>query len=105
MIGKNFRFKELNFADDVQIQLQREQGYSYPLQNVDYNIQERTQISLNESYHGGLISSTLYGVRYFDFEGVGLGMEKEQRGKVYQLLRTQLNIEEKCLSSSLLAYR
>lgn len=93
MIGKNFRFKELNFADEVQIHLQREQGYSYPLQNVDYNIQERTQISLNESYHGGLISSTLYGVRYFDFEGVGLGMEKEQRGKVYQLLRTQLNIE------------
>lgn len=93
MIGKNFRFKELNFADEVQIQLQREQGYSYPLQNVDYNIQERTQISLNESYHGGLISSTLFGVRYFDFEGIAIGLEKEQRGKVHQLLRTQLNIE------------
>ena len=93
MIWKNFKFKDLNFSDEVQIQLQQEQNYSYPLQNVDYKLQERTQTFLNENYHGGLLSSTLFGVRYFDFEGIAIGLEKEQRGIVHQLLRTQLNIE------------
>lgn len=93
MIWKNFKFKNLNFSDEVQVQLQQEQEYSYPLQNVKYEIQERTQTFLNENYHGGLLSSTLFGVRYFDFEGVAIGLEKEQRGIVYHLLRTQLNIE------------
>ena len=38
MIWKNFKFKDLNFSDEVQIQLQQEQNYSYPLQNVDYKL-------------------------------------------------------------------
>lgn len=93
MIGKHFAFRELNFDDAYQIQLQDKLGYSYPLQNIDYNLQERTQVSLNENYHGGLLSATLYGVRYFDFEGVAIGLEKEQRGQVLHLLKSQLSIE------------
>lgn len=93
MIGKQFRYKELDFTDELQRQLMDSKGYCYPLQNISYNLQERTQISLNENYHGGLLSSTLYGVRYFDFEGVAVGMDKEHRGLVTHLLRSQINLE------------
>lgn len=93
MIGKNFKYKDLDFSDVSQQLLQQTHNYCYPLQQVDYQLQPRTQTILNENYHWGLLSRTLYGVRYFNFEWIAIGLEKEQRGTVHHLLRSNLNIE------------
>lgn len=93
MIGQSFRYKTLDFTDAVQHRLQATQGYSYPLQDIEYQLANRTQTILNENYHWGLLSQTLYGVRYFNFEGIALWLDKQARGIVHHLLRTALTIE------------
>lgn len=51
MIGQSFRYKTLDFTDAVQHRLQATQGYSYPLQDIEYQLANRTQTILNENYH------------------------------------------------------
>ena len=93
MIWKAYQFKTLDFTDARQCELMQASEYAYPLQKVDTELWEHTQTSLNENYHGGLLSKTLLGVRYFNFEGIAVGMEKELRGTVQNLLRKELQVE------------
>ena len=93
MLWKAYQFKTLNFTDAVQCESIQTKEYAYPLQKVDTELWEHTQTFLNENYHGGLLSKTLLGIRYFNFEGIAVGMEKELRGAVQKLLRKELQVE------------
>lgn len=72
MLGKNRKYKELDFSDQHQRALQKEYGRSYALQEKHDDLASRTEEYTNANYHGGILSHSLYGVRYLNFAGVGI---------------------------------
>lgn len=93
MLWKKFKFKNLDFTDSVQRVLQRTSWYSYPLQDKEDDMSMKTEILENSNYHGGVASHTLAGLRYFNFAGVVIGMDKTKRWTVRELLQQEINIK------------
>lgn len=92
MLGKNRKYKELDFSDQHQRALQKEYGRSYALQEKHDDLASRTEEYINANYHGGILSHSLYGVRYLNFAGVGIGRTKKERGEVLRWLQDILSL-------------
>ena len=93
MLWKKFKFKTLDFTDSVQRASQQANGYSYTLQDKDDDINVKTEIVENSNYHGGVASHTLAWLRYFNFAGVAIGLDKTKRWTVRALLQASINIK------------
>lgn len=92
MLWKNRKYKGLDFSDATQRTLQRELWYSFPLQEKSDSLASRTDEWTHSNYHWGQLSRSLYGVRYLNFAGVGIGKSKEERAKVLRLLQEKLSL-------------
>mgnify|MGYP001690260039 CR=1 FL=1 len=92
MLGKNRKYKNLDFSDVFQKKHQKENGRSYPLQDKYDDMISRTEEFANANYHGGILSHSLYGIRYINFLGVGIGVSKEERAKVLRVLQEELSL-------------
>lgn len=92
MLGKNRKYKGLDFSDTIQKHLQQTMGYSFPLQEYSADLSTRTEERTNANFHGGTLSHSLYGVRYMNFSWIGIGKSKQERGIVLKLLMDQLTL-------------
>lgn len=92
MLGKNRKYKELDFSDLHQRSLQKKYGRSYALQEKHDDLASRTEEYTNANYHGGILSHSLYGVRYLNFAGVGIWRTKKERGEVLRRLQNILSL-------------
>ncbi|MDR3168723.1 MAG: hypothetical protein LBU27_03025 [Candidatus Peribacteria bacterium] len=66
--------------------------YSFPLQKVNDDLKSRTDEFINANYHGGILSHSLYGVRYINFSGAGDCLTTETRGIVLEILKKNLSL-------------
>jgi hypothetical protein len=62
------------------------------LQSAKDDLKSRTNEFINSNYHGGILSHSLYGVRYINFSGFGNCLNTEIRGKVLEVLKKNLSL-------------
>nr|DAQ88742.1 MAG TPA: hypothetical protein [Caudoviricetes sp.] len=51
MLGKNRKYKGLDFSDTTQKHLQQTMGYSFPLQEYSADLSTRTEERINANFH------------------------------------------------------
>lgn len=93
MIGKKFRYKGLDFSDNVQNISQQTSWYSYIIQDNVRNISTKTTIFDNANSHWWYSWEALAWPRLFSFTGKVIGTNKTNRDIAWDLLVSNIKPE------------
>ncbi len=82
MIGKNRKFRSLDFTESTQKTSQQTNWYSVVVQNVNMQTGLRTDINERANYHGSYSSETLANGRTFSFDCIAIWETKSKRATI-----------------------